>query len=219
MKILVLSCDKNKDLFEPFYICMEKYWKNHPEIIYATETIQNPYYKTICKDIPFDFWTKRIRETLKEIDDNKILLIMDDCFIRKQVDENRIKYVEENINGNIALFNFEKAFDPYDLPSQYVEFKKKNPKGIVLPSIQCGIWQKEKLITVLNITCQPWEIERLNIAHNFEYYINSGDYIIDYGYRFPAKFGIYQGKWCRELYNFFQQEGINIDYSKREFYD
>ena len=43
---------------------------------------------------------------------------MDDCFIRKQVDENRIKYVEENINGNIALFNFEKAFDPYDLPSQ-----------------------------------------------------------------------------------------------------
>ena len=45
MKILVLSCDKNGDLFDAFHHCMEKYYPNHPEIIYATETIQNPYYK------------------------------------------------------------------------------------------------------------------------------------------------------------------------------
>ena len=180
MKVLVLSCDKNKDLFEPFKKCVDKYWKNHPEIIYATETVKNPYYKTICKDIDFNLWTKRIRETLKEIDDDKILLMMDDCFIRQKVDEDRIKYVEQNIKGNIAMFNFEKSFDDEDMPSQYDGFKIKNPRGIAIPSIQCGMWQKDKLMTVLNITCQPWEIERLNIAHDFEYYINSGDYIIDY---------------------------------------
>lgn len=96
-----------------------------------------------------------MRETLKEIEDNKILVIIDDCFIRKPVDTKRIEYICENLKDNIALFNFEKAFDPYDLPSPYIGFKKKNPKGIVLPSIQCGMWQKEKLMTVLNITCQP----------------------------------------------------------------
>ena len=52
MKILVLSCDKNKDLWEPFKHCIEKYYPNHPEIIYATETIKNPYYRTICYNIP-----------------------------------------------------------------------------------------------------------------------------------------------------------------------
>ena len=82
MKILVLSCDKNEDLFKPFYLCMEKYWKNHPEIIYATETIKNPYYKTISIDYPLDLWTKRIRKTLDKINDDKILIIIDDCFIR-----------------------------------------------------------------------------------------------------------------------------------------
>ena len=39
IKILVASCDKNEDLFAPFKYCIEKYWSNHPEIIYSTETI------------------------------------------------------------------------------------------------------------------------------------------------------------------------------------
>lgn len=219
MKILVLSCDKNADLFEPFKICIEKYWKNHPEIIYTTETVKNPYYKTITKDIPFDMWTKRIRETLKEIDDDKILLMMDDGFIRQPVDTKRIEYVEKNLKGNIALFNFEKSFDSADKPSQYEGFKIKNPRGIAITSLFCGLWQKDKLMQILNITCQPWEIERLNIAFDFEYYINSGDFIIDVGYTFPKPFGLYRGKWCKETRDFFEKEGIEMDYSTRENYD
>ena len=54
MKIVVFSCDACADTFEPFYKCMEKYYPNHPEIIYITETIKNPYYKTICKNYPLD---------------------------------------------------------------------------------------------------------------------------------------------------------------------
>lgn len=219
MKILVLSCDNCQDIFEPFYKCMEKYYPNHPEIIYATETVKNPYYKTICKNYPFDLWSKRIRETLKEIDDDKILLLIDDCFIRQPVDVERIKYVEKNLKGNIAMFNFEKSFDSKDEPSQYEGFKKKNINGIAVNSLMCGMWQKDKLIQVLNITSLPWEIERLNIAFDFEYYINSGNYIIDWGHVFQKPFGLTRGKWAREIISFFEKEGIEIDYSKRGFYD
>lgn len=219
MKIVVMSCDKNQDLFEPFYKCMEKYWKNHNEIIYITETIKNPYYKTICKDYKdMEVWTKKIREAIQEIDDDKILLIVDDLFIRDYVDEERIRYVEDNLKGNIALFNFEKRFDESDLDSQYKGFKRRNPKGIVLTSLMCGMWQKEKLLKVLNITCQPWEIERLNIGHNFEYYINDDDWIINFGY-YQKPFSITRGKWAKEIIPFFEKEGIVVDYSERGFYD
>ena len=219
MTILVLSCDKNEDIFEAFYKCTEKYYPNHPEIIFATETVKNPYYKTICKNYPLDLWSKRIRETLKEIKDDKILILIDDCFIRQPVDEKRIKYVEENLKGNIAMFNFEKSFDGNDLPSKYEDFKIRNPKGIAITSIMCGMWQKDKLMDILNITCQPWEIERLNIPHDYEFYINSGDYIIDYGYMFPKPFSLCRGKWCKEVIPFLEKENIKIDYSKRGFYD
>lgn len=218
MKIVVMSCDKSVDIFKPFYLCMEKYWKGHPEIIYITETIKNPYYKTICKDYPFDMWSKKIREALKEIDDDKILLVADDIFIRNYVDVDRVKYVEDNLKGNVALFNFEKSFDDNDRDCQYRGFKEKNPNGIVLTSLMCGMWQKDKLLKVLNITCQPWEIERLNIGHDFEYYINSGDWIIDFNYH-GGPFSITKGKWAKEIVPFFEKEGIIVDYSERGFYD
>ena len=219
MIMLVLSCDNCKDTFEAFHKCLEKYYPDHPEVIYATETIKNPYYKTICKNYPFELWTKRIRETLKEIKDNKILLMTDDNFIRQPVDEERIKYVESVLKGNIAFFNFEKSFDINDQESCYKGFKKKNLKGIAVNSIMCGMWQKDKLMDVLNITCKPWEIERLNIAFDYEYYINSEDFIINIGYKFQKPFGITKSKWAREVVDFFEKEGIEMDYSKRGFYD
>ena len=82
----------------------------------------------------------------------------------------------------------------------------------------CGIWQKEKLIQALNITCRPWEIERLNIAVG-EYYINSEDFIINIGYEFQKPFAITKGKWAKEIIPFFEKEGIEMDYSKRGFYE
>jgi len=219
MKIVVFSCDNCEDTFEPFHKCIEKYYPNHPEIIYITETIKNPYYKTICRNYSLDLWSKKIREALKEIDDNIILLTTDDNFIRQPVDEERIKYVESVIGGNIAMFNFEKSFDVNDQESCYKGFKKKNLNGIAVNSIMCSMWQKDKLINILNITCRPWEIERLNIAFDYEYYINSGDYIIDVGYKFQKPFAITKGKWAREIVPFFEKENIKIDYERRGFYD
>ena len=219
MIMLVLSSDAYQETFEPFHILVEKYYPNHPEIIYVTDTIKNPYYKTICKNYPFERWTQKAREALDEIKDNKILLTMDDNFIRRPVDEERIKYVEENLKGNIAMFNFEKNYDRADQPCQYKGFKKKNLNGIAVNSINCGMWQKDKLKSVLNITCNPWEIERLNISYDYEYYINSEDYIIDYGYITFHPFGITKGKWAREVVPFFEKEGIKIDYDKRGFFD
>ena len=220
MKILVLSSDSYKDTFKPFHILTEKYYKGHPEIIYVTETIKNPYYKTICKNYPFDKWTQKVREALDEIEDNKILVLMDHCFIRRPVDIDRIKYAEDNLKDNIAMFNFEKSYDIKDKECVYKGFKEKNLDGIAVNSIQCGLWQKDKLKSILNITCQPWEIERLNISYDYKYYINSGDYIIDYGYITFKPFGITKGKWTKETIDFFEKEGLEgIDYAKRGIYE
>lgn len=221
MKILVLSCDKDEDTFEPFHHCIEKYWKNHPEVIYSTETIKNPYYRTISKNYELEKWTKRIRETLKEIEDDKILIMIDDVFIRRKVDEKRIKYAEEQLKGNIAMFNFEKSFDKNDEDTDIIGFKKRQHGSHYELSIMCGLWQKEKLIKLLEKDSNPWKVEyNHNIngdKYGYDYYINSGDYIIDWGYVTWQPVGITKGKWNREVIPFFEKEGIKIDYGKRGF--
>ena len=219
MTILVLSCDKNEDTFEAFHHCMEKYWKSHPEIIYATENVKNPFYKTISKNYPLNIWTKRIRETLEEIDDDKILIMIDDCFIRNDVDIDRIKYAEDNLKGNIAMFNFEKSFDGNDEETNLKGFKKRQHGSPYEVSIMCGLWQKDKLIKILEKDSNPWQVEGNQDNKGFDFYINSGDYIIDWGYETFIFTGICKGKWCRNVLPFFEKEGIKINYEKRGFCD
>lgn len=217
MVIVVCSCDKDEDLFYPFYHCMEKYYPNHPKIIYSTETIKNPYYETINKNYPLEKWTKRIRETLKEIPDNEILLMIDDIFIRKPVDTKRIDYARANLKGNIAMFNFEKVFNPDDKESGLNGWKIRQKGSEYELSIMCGLWNKEKLIHILEKDSDPWSVEYNQDTKGYDYYINSGDYIIDWGYKTFNPVGVVKGKWAREIVDFFKKEGIEIDYEKRGF--
>lgn len=219
LSILVPSCDKNEDIFEAFYKCMEKYYPNHPEIIYSTETITNPYYKTISKNYPLNQWTKRIRETIEEIDSEAILVIMDDCFLHNKVDEERIKYATDHLIGNIAMFNFEKSFDSNDQETMLEGFKIRHKGSPYELSIMCGLWSKDKLLKILENDSDPWTVEIKQDTKGFDFYINGGDYIIDWGYVTYVPCGLYKGKWTRNMVDFFKKEGIEMDYEKRGFVD
>ena len=219
MVILVLSCDKNEDLWQPFRQLIEKYYPNHPEIIYATETKKNPYYKTICKNYPIEKWTKRIRETLNEINDNIILTMMDDDFIRKPVDIERIEYLKGQIKGNMAAIYFEKSFDKGDIETDIEGIKQRQHGSDYEVCINCGIWQKDKLINIISRDSDPWDVELNQDNKGYDFYINSGEYIIDWGYKTWVYANICRGKWCREIVPFFEKEGIEVDYEKRGYAD
>ena len=219
MKIFVTSCDKNRDIFEPFHHCIEKYWPHHPEVIYNTETVENPYYKTICTDYPLNLWTKRTREALKQINDNKILLMADDCFIRRPVDIDRLDYACQHLGGNTASFNMEKSFDANDKETDLEGFKLRTKDSLYEVSLMCGLWDRNKLIEILERDCDPWTIETHQDSKSYDYYINSGDDIIDFGYVTWHPMGLRRGKWRREVVPFFEKEGIKVDYSIRGFDD
>ena len=205
MVIIVLSCDKNEDTFIPFRHCLEKYYPNHPKVYYLTETIKNPYYETICKDYPLNKWTKRIRTSLKEIEDNQVLLMIDDIFIHNPVDTTRIDYASKHLKGNIAMFNFEKSFDKNDIKTTLKDFKMR-PKGSYYElSLMCGLWDKEKLIDILEGEHDPWEVEENANSKEYDYYINSGEYIIDWGYETYKPCGLFKGKWTHNIIDFFRK--------------
>lgn len=215
MIIAVFSYDNNSETFEPFHHCMEKYWPNHPEVVYFTESVENPYYKTISIPHTLNEWTKGVREFLTQLDDNQILWMMDDIFIRVPVDVERIKYASEHLKDNIANFNFEKSWDYNDEETDLIGFKKRKHGSRYEVSIMCGLWDKDKLLKVLSHDITPWQVEYEQNNCNFDYYINSDDYIIDWGYKSWEPVGIMKGKWAKETIDFFNSEGIKVDYSKK----
>ena len=221
MKLIVLSCSKNEELFAPFHHCLEKYYPNHPEVVYFTDGIMNPYYKTIPVGIGIGQWTYGFRRFLKMIDDDYVLLMIDDCFIRKPVDEKRIRKAKLilDLEPNLACLNFEKHWDKDDEGTIYHDWLKRKHGSRFEVSLMCGLWDKEKLLKVVDRDCSPWTIEEEQDSKGYDYFINADDYIIDWGYRTFKPCNIVKGKWTRECKEFLDKEGLIVDYSKKGFLD
>ena len=213
--IVVMSCDKNKDLWEPFYLCMEKYWKIHPRIIYSTETVTNPYYETICRNYPIDKWTKRVYDTIKDIPTKHILLMVDDIFLRDYVNDKLIFALKDYVVGNVASLNFEFSFDKLDTP-YYMGIWKRNLFGKFKLSCMCQMWQKRAMLKLFNCEKDPWKFEKDNVAYNYQFLISKNGDFLNWGKRHDTwKWGVVKGKWTKECKEFFDKEGIVVNYEDR----
>lgn len=228
MKILVLSCDKYADLFEPFHYCMEKYWPNHPEIIYSMESIPNPYYKTICINYPNEKWTKRIYETVKNWTDDYIITLCDDVFIRKPVNQARLDYLYEAVKtlkdfcqiSFISEIKYHpdlilKPVDGYENISVRLRDSWKN-------SVNASLWKLDNFKKVLkgntgkDVDIWKFECDKTRMF-NFKYYNSTNaDWPINWGRERGRRcVAVQKGKWTQECVDFFNSENYYIDFNKR----
>lgn len=214
MRMVVLSCDKYEPCWKPFFTLLEKYYPHHPEVYLITETKQCPYCKTI--NINSNIWTERFREGLKQIDDNQVLVMLDDFFIRGPVDEKRINNI--TMFDNTACYNFELE---YREPAERLEgwdIQKNNQ--VYLTSTQPSLWRKDCLISLLKYDMSPWEFETQVINSPYVFYINNKDYIIDIGYRhqpLSVGWGITRGHMTEECKEFLIKEKIYTKEIERMF--
>ena len=217
MKILVASCDKNEDLFLPFHHCIEKYWPDHPEIIYCTETLDNPYYKTIKKNYDLENWTSRIREAVEEIDDNYILLMCDDIFITDYVNNDSVLSLCNAMTNDIASVNLQVANkDTTKDIGNNLRLMKDDAQ--YKTSVMCSLWKKDKLLDVFNVKLSPWKFEVLNDGKSYKY-CRLNEKVISWGGEISGTiFGVFRGKWDKNAAKFLLDEGLDIDYSIRGYY-
>ena len=100
MSILVLSCDKYRDLWDDFFTLLEKYWPdcNFKKYL-ATDTVE--YTRPGVHVIHFGHeknWTKCARIAVEQIDTPFISLFLEDAFICREIN-NRI------INEDVSFAN------------------------------------------------------------------------------------------------------------------
>lgn len=205
MKIIVMSCDKYKVCWKPFFTLLNKYWKNHPTALLVCETEFCPYCETI--NIPSNSWTKRLREALKGIKDEEVLLMLDDFFIRRPVDVDRINKIK--LSNETICYNFEKNYREPALKLKEWDIQKNNQ--VYLNSCQPSIWNREKLIERLQEDKNPQEWETTKIDSPYIHFINNQDYIIDIGYRHQPLnigWGITRGKLTEECKEFLESEAL-----------
>ena len=231
--ILVCSCDSYEDTWYPFFKLFKKYWPDCPyEIILNTESKSYSFedlnihclQKFRNRNVPYG---ERMIAHLKTVSTPYTLVLMDDFFLRKPVNEGELQRVINWLKNDrrAVVFSFQLVKDEMNTDSpKYKGYCKRPIYGEYKFNFQAAIWKTDYLLKSWKKHESPWEWETIanfrtfNDKYDFYCLKNTGAMPIDYGFR-NSGMGVYRGKWVLETVDeLFKENDIVIDYSKRGIY-
>lgn len=232
--VVVCSCDKYSDLWEPFFTLFHAYWPECPyPVVLNTESkvyarndmeirVFSPYKER--ETVPYG---KRMKDCLLSVETPYVLLMLDDFFLRENVHQERldrmIEWMEKN--PDVSCFNFDCIKDTYDIEDGRFEgFKRRSRYGEYRYNMQAGIWRTKTLMNAWKEFESPWQWEVFGNMRSWKnnYVIYSlksnADTPMNYGFNSEGM-GVFRGKWViDDVAPLFAKHGIAVDFSKRGEY-
>ena len=168
---IVVSCDKYSDLWGPFFKCFAKYWPDCPFDKYLVSNHQDFAEEgldvlKIGEDMSY---SDNLRLALSKIDHEWVILWLDDVFVSRQVNTNRLLHILDYAK-HIGAGYLKLAAD---MPMAYVgdlgEEIGPLPKGIKYRSaIGVTFYRKTTLLNLLTPNSNAWELDRSDIADTLD---------------------------------------------------
>jgi len=213
--VLISSCDKYQDLWEPFFTLFFRYWPDCPYPVYLGTNhlvYGHPGVKTITAGDDTD-WSSSFRCTLEQIQYPEVIVMMEDFLPTKSVDtakiEKLITYMQAKGAGCLRLCP-RPDLSCLDNP-EVGEISKGADYRL---SLQAAIWNKQTLLELLREGESAWELELNGTKRTNDldvpFLCVTGDSPIPY---FCT--GVTKGKWVREAVELCKKEGIEVDLTVR----
>lgn len=212
--ILVVSCDKYSDLWNPFFKSFFKFWPDCPFDIYLLNNhncINIPRVKNISVGDDIS-WSDNLYKAINGLKEEYIFLFLEDLFLIEFVETNKILKIFTWIlesNANYVRIN----------PSATKADKKFNDlvgiisKGTLYrTSTVLSVWKKDILLNLLKKGESAWDFEIYGSLRSDIY----DEFYATWGKYFPIINAIIKGKWQRKAIRKLSSIGIEINLSKRE---
>lgn len=233
--ILVNTCDKFEDCWYPFFKLFAIYWPDYKGKIYLNTEQKDFSYKGL-DIVPLRIiepstnkrytWSECLILALNKINENVILYMQEDYFIKGQVNDELIKkYVGmmDNHPDIHCIHLTDQAVIPDSRPSVYEGLYPAIHNQRYRISCQAALWRKNILLSYLRPYESAWDFEQFgskrsaNLDHNI-FVVDNNWVKLDQFEIIPYIFtGIIQGKWYEKVIPLFEKHNIDINYSKRGF--
>ena len=232
---LLSSCDSYEDAWDPFFRLLGKYWPDLAMPVYLnTETKQFspsvplPFTVRACNNPGRLYWGERMLRVLRAIPEDYVFLVLDDLFLKSQVDDKTFAILLEKmekeqdvasiqLNASRALQEGKTTF-PVGSAVSLSEVPREGWKTVFNPTI----WRKSVLIKRLRRHESIWGFELYGSQRariwNYRERVLSLDSPLVYDYLWVKRCSvIVNGKWLdeTEVDRFFAENGIAVDYSSR----
>ena len=230
--VLLTTSDKYSDAWFPFLRCWELYCSNldFPVVINSETKVydtDNPNITTYLgkAGVP---WSRRLKNCLKTIKTEYVLLCLEDYFIQSPMDENvfnaAFKTMEEDKSIGVIQFAIdiscrydkEIIINNYFSPVPAIKTDRKTHNGRIYCVL--SLYRTKYLSKLLIPSESPWEFEvygtlrsrffKEKVVREREDHKRCFNYLIEpkYGY------GISRGKWLPKNKELFEKLKIDVDY-------
>ena len=234
--ILVNTCDKFEDCWNPFFKLFKKYWPNYNGTIYLNSEYKDYSYEglnivalKVCEkqqDANKITWSECLKRALESIDSDIILYMQEDYFIKGKVEYKLVeKYsnlIRETPNIHCIHLTDQSLISTREI-CNYEGLKVAQMNQRYRISCQAALWNKNVLSSYIRTYENAWQFEEFGskrgaiMKHNF-YVVDNNWVKLNEFEIIPYLFtGIVQGRWYEEVIDLFKNNEIIIDYSKRGF--
>jgi hypothetical protein len=230
--LFIASCDKYHQAWEPFFFFIRKHWSgfNMP-VILNTETrsftcegfdIRTFSFYEKGESVP---WGKRMLDHLDRVETDYILLMLEDFFLRRDVDEDKLARLIDLFEENEDISTFNLVYSPirYVKKQRLGDFVLRPRRGRY--KFACtGLWRVSHLKQYILPHESPWQWEvdgnyRSAYTENRFYKLAKGvEPYLDYGFSYDWM-GIKKGKWVIEdVGPLFEENGLKVDFEELGVY-
>lgn len=167
--VLVPSTDQYSDLWKPFLFYLDRFWNWRTENVVLGSNFMSTEFSnaTVCTTGASRYWGEHVLKLLDFVETDKILLMMPDFFLTKEVEYHLFSYY-------LDLFQHEQlkclALTPRSLYGHesitYPGCKAIKLDGAYSVSTEISLWRVDALRDVLRPNDSPWSFER---ASRIEY--------------------------------------------------
>jgi hypothetical protein len=218
--VLVCSSDKYRDLWRPFFVLFFRYWPDCPCPLYLmTGSLDCERERVTALKVGDKDWSSGFIDALGRIPQTRVIVLMEDYFLTRPVDEDAIKrllaYMDDRGAACLRLFPCPGPTRPCPDSPEAGEIDKGEEYRL---SLQAAIWDRRTLMRLARSGESPWELERngtmrtnrldppfLSVRRNPE-----GEYPIAY-----LCTAVIKGKWARETRRLCRRERLSIDLGAR----
>lgn len=231
--ILINSCDKYQDAWDPFIRLFKEYWPDCPyDMVINTETIEcfseSDRVRTICSDTKELTWSQRFKYCLDQIDTEYVLFCLEDYFVQKPVNTEvfykALNLMESNKKIGMAALSYGRndvktgEYEDDCFFSRIIDEKNM---------IWCrmNLYRKDYLMSLIRVHESIWEFESYASyrAKKLPYIIlqqnNNYEECFTFHVKIEEGYGITEGKWLPKNLELFSAHNIDVDISKLGMYE
>jgi hypothetical protein len=213
LAILVVSCDKYVDLWQPFFALFRRFWPDCPYTVYLLSNYRKIDEKGVVSILVGEdySWSDNLIQALPSIREEYVFMIVDDLFF--------IDYVQtEHLQRAFAWINRERPdyvrLNPLPKPDKpYNDLVGVVSEGTLYRTATVmSVWKKTVLLDLLKPGENAWQFEIYGTVRSDEY----EKFYSTWRALVPFINCVIKGKWRRSVIRRMKSLGVPLDLNKRE---